>query len=141
YGEVATMLVQIDENSATLTPFGSVARHIPPNAPTAETKSWGELLRSVLSQKRSAAPCESPWTTNSTLLNVARWRLKMNNPQLKGIPALTSRLPQYSSGNFAIFAVIRRALSCAGTTLLRTEKLAAALCFLFCRPILAGTTI
>ena len=37
------MLVQIDENSATLTPFGSLARHIPANA-TAESKSWSELL-------------------------------------------------------------------------------------------------
>jgi hypothetical protein len=46
------MLVQIDENSATLTPFGSLARHIPPKTPTAESKSWSELLRSVLSQIR-----------------------------------------------------------------------------------------
>ena len=46
------MLVQIYENSATLTPFGSLARHIPLNAPTAETKSWSELLRSVFSQTR-----------------------------------------------------------------------------------------
>jgi hypothetical protein len=46
------MLIQIDENSATLTPFGSLARHIPLNAPTADTKSWSELLRSVLSQTR-----------------------------------------------------------------------------------------
>ena len=44
------MLVQIDENSATLTPFGSLARHIPPDTPSAETKSWSELFRSVLSQ-------------------------------------------------------------------------------------------
>jgi hypothetical protein len=44
------MLVQIDENSATLTPFGSLARHIPTNAP--ESKSWIELIRSVLSQTR-----------------------------------------------------------------------------------------
>ena len=44
------MLVQIDENSATLTPFGSLARHIPET--TAENKSWSELLRSVLSQTR-----------------------------------------------------------------------------------------
>src|SRR5262249_18059516 len=49
---VATMLVQIDENSASLTPFGSLARHILPDAPTAETKSWSELLHSVLSQVR-----------------------------------------------------------------------------------------
>jgi len=41
------MLVQIDENSATLTPFGSLARHIPTNATNAETKSWSELLRSA----------------------------------------------------------------------------------------------
>jgi len=46
------MLVQIDENSATLTPFGSLARHIPHNAPTAENKSWSELLRSVFFQTR-----------------------------------------------------------------------------------------
>jgi hypothetical protein len=46
------MLVQIDENWATLTPFGSLARHIPLNAPTAETKSWSELLRLVFSQTR-----------------------------------------------------------------------------------------
>jgi hypothetical protein len=46
------MLVQIDENWATLTPFGSLARHIPLNAPTAETKSWSELLRLVFSQTK-----------------------------------------------------------------------------------------
>jgi hypothetical protein len=47
------MLVQIDENSATLTPFGSLARHIPLNAPNAaETKPWSELLRSIFSQTR-----------------------------------------------------------------------------------------
>jgi hypothetical protein len=46
------MLVQIDENSATLTPFGSLARHIPTNAINAETKSWSELLCSVLPQTR-----------------------------------------------------------------------------------------
>jgi hypothetical protein len=38
------MLVHIDESSATLTPFGSLTRHIPANAPTAETKSWSELI-------------------------------------------------------------------------------------------------
>jgi len=46
------MLIRIDENSAALSPFGSLAfgslaRHIP-----AETKSWSELLRSVLFQTR-----------------------------------------------------------------------------------------
>ena len=46
------MLVQIDENSAALTPFGSLARHIPLNAPTAETNYWSELLRSIFSQTR-----------------------------------------------------------------------------------------
>jgi len=46
------MLIQIDENSATLTPFGSLARHIPHDAPTAETKSWSELLRSMLFQTK-----------------------------------------------------------------------------------------
>jgi inhibitor of KinA sporulation pathway (predicted exonuclease) len=46
------MLVQIDENSVTLTPFGSLARHISTHEPTAQNKSWGELLRSVLSQTR-----------------------------------------------------------------------------------------
>jgi hypothetical protein len=58
------MLVHIDENSASLTPFGSLARHIHPDVPTAETKSWSELLRSVLSQtiqKRSyEIPAEPP---------------------------------------------------------------------------------
>ena len=54
------MLVQIDENSATLTPFGSLARHIPANAPTAETKSWSELLRSVLPQTRQKHSDENP---------------------------------------------------------------------------------
>ena len=54
------MLVQIDENSATLTPFGSLARHIPPDTPIAETKSWGELLRSVLSQTRQKSSHEIP---------------------------------------------------------------------------------
>jgi hypothetical protein len=55
------MLVQIDENSATLTPFGSLARHIPNYAPTAaETKSWSELLRSVLPQTRQRHSDENP---------------------------------------------------------------------------------
>jgi hypothetical protein len=54
------MLVQIDENSATLTPFGSLARHIPANTPTAESKSWSELLRSVLSQARQKRSDEIP---------------------------------------------------------------------------------
>jgi len=49
------MLVQIDENSATLTPFGSLARRIP-----AETKSWSELLHSVLSQTRQKRSHEIP---------------------------------------------------------------------------------
>ena len=52
------MLVQIDENSATLTPFGSLARHIPANAPV--SKSWTELLRSVLSQTRQKGSDEIP---------------------------------------------------------------------------------
>jgi hypothetical protein len=34
------MLVQIDENSATLTPFGSLARQTPANARPGEAKSW-----------------------------------------------------------------------------------------------------
>ena len=54
------MLVQIDENSATLTPFGSLARHIPANATTAENKSWSELLRSMLSQTRQKRSDEIP---------------------------------------------------------------------------------
>ena len=54
------MRVQIDENSATLTPFGSLARRIPANAPTAESKSWSELVRSVLSQARQKRSDEIP---------------------------------------------------------------------------------
>jgi hypothetical protein len=54
------MLVRIDEISATLTPFGSLAPHIPANAPTAESKSWGELLRSLLSQTRQKRSDEIP---------------------------------------------------------------------------------
>jgi hypothetical protein len=57
------MLVQIDENSASLTPFGSLARHISRHAPTAETKSWSELLHSVLSptrQRSHGIPAEPP---------------------------------------------------------------------------------
>jgi len=54
------MLVQIDENSATLTLFGSLARHIPTNATNAETKSWSELLRSVLPQTRQRHSDENP---------------------------------------------------------------------------------
>jgi len=57
---VATMLVQIDENSATLTPFSSLARHIHPDAPTVETKSWSELLRLVLSQTIQKRSHENP---------------------------------------------------------------------------------
>jgi len=52
------MLVQIDENSAILTPFGSLARHIPANAPKSE--SWIELLRSALSQTRQKGSDEIP---------------------------------------------------------------------------------
>jgi hypothetical protein len=54
------MLVQIDENSATLTPFGSLARHIRTNATIAESKSWSELLRSVFSQTRQKHSHEIP---------------------------------------------------------------------------------
>jgi hypothetical protein len=54
------MLVQIDENSAILTPFGSLARHNPHNAPTAETKSWSEVLRSLLSQTIQKRSHENP---------------------------------------------------------------------------------
>jgi very-short-patch-repair endonuclease len=54
------MRVQIDENSASLTPFGSLARHIRANATTAESKSWSELLRSVLSHTREKPSDEIP---------------------------------------------------------------------------------
>jgi len=54
------MLVQIDENSAALTPFGSLARHIPPKTPTVESKSWSELLGSALSQIRRKPSHEIP---------------------------------------------------------------------------------
>ena len=54
------MLVKIDENSATLTPFGSLAGHIPANAPTAESKSWSGLLCSVLAQTRQKRSDEIP---------------------------------------------------------------------------------
>jgi hypothetical protein len=37
------MRVQIDENSATLTPFGSLARQTPANARSGEAKSWARL--------------------------------------------------------------------------------------------------
>jgi hypothetical protein len=40
------MLIQIDENSATLTPFGSLARKAPANART-EGRSWAKLLRTL----------------------------------------------------------------------------------------------
>jgi hypothetical protein len=37
------MRVQIDENSASLTPFGSLARQTPANARSGEGKSWAKL--------------------------------------------------------------------------------------------------
>ena len=59
YGEVAIMRVQIGENSATLTPFGSLAP-IVSNVPTAESKSWSELIRLVVSQTRQKRSDEIP---------------------------------------------------------------------------------
>ena len=37
------MRVQIDENSATLTPYGSLARQTPANARSGQGKSWAKL--------------------------------------------------------------------------------------------------
>jgi hypothetical protein len=44
------MHIQIDENSVTLTPFGSLARVSPTNANRGGNKSWTEILRAALSQ-------------------------------------------------------------------------------------------
>jgi len=54
------MLVQIDEDSATLTPFGSLASHIHPVAPTVETKSWSGLLRSCFLRRYKNARTRIP---------------------------------------------------------------------------------
>ena len=49
------MLVRIDENSAALTPFGSLARHIP-----AQTKSWsGTTPFGAFSDETKAFPRNS----------------------------------------------------------------------------------
>jgi hypothetical protein len=44
------MRVQIDENSASLTPFGSLARQTPANARSGEGKSWAKLRRHEAAQ-------------------------------------------------------------------------------------------
>ena len=44
------MRIQIDENSVTLTPFGSLPRINPGNASPGGDKSWIEILRTALSQ-------------------------------------------------------------------------------------------
>jgi hypothetical protein len=41
------MHIQIDENSVTLTAFGSLARIAPTNANRRRNKSWTEILRAV----------------------------------------------------------------------------------------------
>jgi hypothetical protein len=56
------MLIQIDENSATLTPFGSLARKAPANART-EGRSWAKLLRTLANEDRAA--CRSPRSEGS----------------------------------------------------------------------------
>jgi len=53
------MRVQIDENSVTLTPFGSLIRINPANA-TDEHKSWLEILRTALSHHREKRSDEMP---------------------------------------------------------------------------------
>jgi hypothetical protein len=53
------MRVQIDENSVTLTPFGSLIRINPANA-TDEHKSWLEILRTALSHHREKRSDETP---------------------------------------------------------------------------------
>jgi hypothetical protein len=42
------MHIQIDENSVTFTPFGSLARVGPTNASRGGNKSWTEILRAAL---------------------------------------------------------------------------------------------
>ena len=60
------MRVQIDENSVTLTPFGSLIRINPANATdehkdaTDEHKSWLEILRTALSHHREKRSDEMP---------------------------------------------------------------------------------
>jgi hypothetical protein len=61
------MRVQIDENSVTLTPFGSLIRINPANATdehkscaTDEYKSWLEILRTALSHHREKRSDEMP---------------------------------------------------------------------------------
>jgi hypothetical protein len=54
------MLVQIDENSATLTPYGSLARQTPANARTGEDRSWAKLLRAAFSQISKKRTNETP---------------------------------------------------------------------------------
>jgi len=44
------MHIQIDENSVTLTPFGSLARISPTNASRGRDWSWMEILRRILSE-------------------------------------------------------------------------------------------
>jgi hypothetical protein len=53
------MLIQTDEKSATLTPFGSLALNSTASASRGGGKSWTEIIRAALSQaghKRSDQP-------------------------------------------------------------------------------------
>ena len=44
------MLIQTDEKSVTLTPFGSLALSGPANASKGDARSWLEMIRTALSQ-------------------------------------------------------------------------------------------
>jgi hypothetical protein len=54
------MLVQIDENSATLAPFGSLTRIFPSTRQLSKVKSWGELLRSCFLRREQKRADEIP---------------------------------------------------------------------------------
>jgi hypothetical protein len=54
------MHIQIDENSVTFTPFGSLARVGPTNASRGSDWSWMEKLRRLLSESKKRRSDKSP---------------------------------------------------------------------------------
>ena len=45
------MLIQIEDNAAALTPFGSLARVNPVNGRSVNSRSWAELFRTAFSKR------------------------------------------------------------------------------------------
>jgi hypothetical protein len=54
------MLIQTDEKSVTLTPFGSLALNRPANATKGAGQSWIEIIRRALSRADQSRSDQSP---------------------------------------------------------------------------------